>query len=161
MSTLIAALGGASLTAVLSSRAEGRRLTHVRRTGRADLRTEAYTDFLRIARADARLLGIAGLQFAHGVPSDEKATQMIREASDLVENFNGAQARVEIVGSEQAADSAQQVATAARKVSARFSEAYLYGRVFAVDEATAEINELGHTIDGFAATCRKELTEPE
>jgi hypothetical protein len=39
---------------------------------------------------------------------------MIREASDLVETFNGAHARVEIVGSEQAADSAGQVATAAR-----------------------------------------------
>jgi hypothetical protein len=161
MSTLIAALGGASLTAVLSSRAEGRRLTHMRRAGRADLRSEAYTDFVRIARADARILGIAGLQFAHSVPSDERARQMIREASDLVETFNGAHARVEIVGSEQAADSAGQVATAARKLGARFSEAYLYGQAFAVAEATTELNELWRTIDGFAATCRGELTDPE
>ncbi|MFI0374136.1 hypothetical protein ACH35V_40285 [Actinomadura sp. 1N219] len=160
-STLIAALGGASLTALLSGRAESRRLAHERLMNRADQRTEGYADFLRIAQADARLLGIAGFRFSHGVPDDEEAQKMIDEMSEIVVAFQGACARVEIVGSEAAASAARRVSEAAALVGQRLRISYLSGQPVDLDAGTAEHAELKRTIDQFSQLCRQELADAD
>ncbi|NEA23499.1 hypothetical protein [Actinomadura bangladeshensis] len=158
-STLVAALGGASLTAFLSGRADVRRLDHERWMNRRSERTGAYADFLGLAHADVRILRIALFRFAHGVPGDEEARRMIEEASEIVVAFNEARARVEIVGSEEAAEKAWQVSEAAAQVGLRLSDSYLSGRPVESEAGTAEHRDLRRAVEQFAALCRRELTE--
>lgn len=158
-STLLAALGGASLTAALSGRAEERRLGHERRMNRTHQRTDAYAEFLRLAHADARLLGIALFRFSHGVPDDEEARKMIEETSDVVVAFNAALARVEIVGSQEAAEAAKDVSEAAARIGLRLRNSYLSGEP--VEPDTGDAMYLKRAVETFAALCRRELAEAD
>jgi hypothetical protein len=160
-STLTAALGGASLTAFLSGRAELRRLSHERRMTRTRLRVEAYAEFLRIARADARLLALAVIRFSHGVPEGGEAQAMIDEMSQVVVDFQGALARVEVVGSEQAVRAAQDVDQAARQLGWLLRESFLSGDPVDLEAGNLQHAELKRLIERFALLSRQELAEPD
>jgi hypothetical protein len=156
-STLTAALGGASLTALLSGRVEGRRLAHDRRTTLVSQRTDAYAEFLRIAQVDARLLALACFRFSHGVPGNQEAEKMIDEMSETVVVFQGAQARVEIVGSERAAHGARCVAEAAAQVGLQLRSSFLADRPVDPDVVAPKQAELRRRIAQFSQLCREEL----
>ncbi|GAA2150722.1 hypothetical protein [Actinomadura napierensis] len=96
-STLVAAVGGASLTALLGGRADERRLAHER--------------------------------------------------------------WVEIVGSEEAADKAQQVAEAGSYVGLRLSDSYLARQLTELEAGKVEHRELRQRASEFATLCRRELSE--
>ncbi len=152
-STLAAALGATSLNA----RTDSRRLRHERESRQADTRAEAYTEFLRVARANARLLGQSMLYFAHGAPDDPKAQEIIEKTNDVVDAFNTACGRVEIVGSERAAQAAAAVYEAARALGTRCSAFYMSRGSFDMEAAQAELNAVRQATDEFAAACRSEL----
>lgn len=153
--TLIAALGVTSLNA----RASRARLRHERESHWRDTRTEAYAEFLRAARTNARMLGQTALYFAHGAPDDSKALGIIEKTDDVVDAFNTALARVEIVGTAPAAQAATAVYEAARTLGTRSSAFYLSRGPFDVDAAQAELHILRQATDKFAASCRSELAE--
>lgn len=77
--TLIAALGVTSLNA----RASKARLRHENESHCRDTRTEAYAEYLRAARANARMLGQTALYFAHDAPDDSKALGIIERPTTL------------------------------------------------------------------------------
>lgn len=160
-STLIGALGGASFTALITNRIEGRRLAHERRMNRVSLRVDAYAEFLRYANANARMLALAVLRFCHGVPNDDEARKMIDEMSELVIAFQAAHARVEVVGSERAVETAQEVDQGARRVGALLRDSYLSGRPVDLDAGTSEHAELKRIISHFALLSRRELAEQD
>jgi hypothetical protein len=156
-STLIAALGGASLTAFLSGRTDARRLDHEQRVKRRSERTDAYADFLRIAHADVRILRIALFRFEHGVPVGEEAQRMIDEAGEILVDFTAALARVEVVGSEEAAVAGKDVSEAGARIGLRLSNSFLSGRPIDAAAGYAEHRVLRQRVEAFAVLCRREL----
>ena len=125
---------------------------------RREERAAAYAQFLGLAHADVRILRIALFRFAHGVPDDEEARRMIDEAGEIVVDFNEARARVEIVGSDNAADKAHQISEAAAQVGLRLSDSYLSGRPVDSEAGRTEHRELRRLVQDFAALCRGELS---
>ncbi|MFC4054190.1 hypothetical protein ACFOY4_31235 [Actinomadura syzygii] len=155
-STLLGAFGGASLTALTASRADGRRHVHERHLSRMRERTDAYSHFLDIAYTDARFLALSAIRFSRGIPAGDEATRMINEADELVTAFNQAHARVEIVGSEEAILAANKVSELCRSISDQLRDTFLAGVPMSPAPA-AEQEPLNRAIDAFAAHCRREL----
>jgi hypothetical protein len=159
VSTLIAAIGATYVKGTFDARAEQRRLQHERNSRRTDVRAEAYSDFVKVAHADARLLGQSLFQLAQELLDKTRIDEIVTVTSSVVDEFNGALGRVEIVGSTDAAKAALEVARAARILGARCNHAYQQGTPFDVPAAEAELGELSRTIGVFAASCRDELNE--
>lgn len=120
-------------------------------------RAEAYTDFLRLAHADVRLLRIAIDRFAHGVPEDEEARKMIEETAEIVVGFNAALNRVEIIGSEETAHAAKDVAATAADMSQRLRRSYLSGEPVELEAGMGEYRLMRQAMESFAVLCRREL----
>ena len=97
------------------------------------------------------------LYFAHVAPDDPKAQEIIERTNDVVDAFNTACGRVEIAGSEHAAQAAAAVYEAARTLGTRCSAFYMSRGAFDMEAAQAELNTVRQATDDFAASCRSEL----
>jgi len=159
VSTLAAALGATSLKGAFDDRSERRRLQYERHSRRTDAKAAAYVDFLKVAHADARLLGQTIVHCTQEDLDHAKVEETVIATSNLVDEFNAVLVRVEIIGSVQAAQVAVQVAAAARALGSRCSHFYLSGSPFDQAAAEEELSELGRAIDDFAASCRSEITD--
>jgi hypothetical protein len=159
VATLAAALGATYVKSAFDSMAEQRRLRHERESRRVDVRAEAYSDFLKAAHADARLLGRTINRLSRGRRKSEELKETLAIMGGAVEEFNSTRARLEIVGSSDAAHAASLVAQAARTLGARCARTYDDGESFNKEIAEAELSKLSILIDSFAANCRHELNE--
>jgi hypothetical protein len=86
---------------------------------------------------------------------------MIDEASEVLVEFNGALARVEIVGSDEAARAAKAISQAAAQIGLRLRNSYLSGQPADKEAGNTEERELKRRVEDFAALCRRELAHPE
>jgi hypothetical protein len=159
VATLSAALGATYIKGLFDSGAEQRRLMHERETRRADLRAEAYSDFLKFAHMDARLLGQTIVQLSKNKRDVTRLQEIISTNSKIIDDFNSSRARVEIVGSAAAADSAATVNATARILGIRCNQSYVEGDHFDAAAAEDELGKLTGAIDTFAAVCRTDLNK--
>lgn len=157
VATLAAALGATYIKGIFDSSSEQRRLRHEHELRRTDIRAEAYSDFLKAAHADARLLGQTIVQLSQSEPDMPTLNEIAAITSKAIDEFNSTRARVEIVGSASASSAVSAVARAARALGARCSHAYLQVDSFDTVAAEAELEDLSGAIDAFAASCRIEL----
>jgi hypothetical protein len=157
VATLVAALGGTYIKGVFDSQGDQRRLLHERKSRRIDIRADAYSDFLKAAHADARLLGQTIMQLSQSELDVEKLNEIVSATSTAIDDFNSSRARLEIVGTSAAAAAAVAVATAARVLGSRCSRSYLQDDQFDSAAAEVELAELSNAIETFAVVCRGDL----
>ncbi|WP_157420260.1 hypothetical protein [Actinomadura kijaniata] len=151
--TLAGAVGGVSLSALLTARADQRRFAHEHSANRNVLRADAYADFLKLSHADVRALAVFMRRIEQGEPSSDT----IADLRVLIVEFHAALARVEIVGTDSAVEAARNVASCARALGGRCAKAHFLEEPYSEEAANVEYEELTKAVEGFADYCRREL----
>ncbi|MEV0662350.1 hypothetical protein ACIBI3_24140 [Actinomadura luteofluorescens] len=82
---------------------------------------------------------------------------MIEETAEIVVGFNAALNRVEIIGSEETAHAAKDVAATAADMSQRLRRSYLSGEPVELEAGMGEYRLMRQAMESFAVLCRREL----